>query len=97
MSTTMQSVSQESLSKSDGKTRVAFVTGGGRGLGAAICDVLAEDGFSLVIADINAAAARDTAGRLRDAGHHVHAVALDVTNGTQVKQVVDEMIGHFGR
>jgi NAD(P)-dependent dehydrogenase (short-subunit alcohol dehydrogenase family) len=94
----MQTSSSASVGENgSGRQRVAFVTGGGRGLGAAICDVLAEDGWALVVADVNAASARDTAARLRDAGHHAHAGALDVTSHAQVAQVVAEAVAHFGR
>lgn len=39
------------MSKVSGK--IAFVTGGGQGIGEAICKRLAEDGFAVAVADYN--------------------------------------------
>ena len=41
--------------------KIALVTGAGQGLGRAVCERLRTDGFHVVAADINAAAAEETA------------------------------------
>ena len=52
------------LGKMEGQ--VAIVTGGGQGLGQALCLRLHDEGAKVVVADINPDAARDTANQLRD-------------------------------
>ncbi len=65
------------------KDRVAFVTGGGGGIGAAICRALAADGHRVVAADLDL----DAAGRVAsDVGGL--AVGLDVTDAEQVEAAV---------
>jgi NAD(P)-dependent dehydrogenase (short-subunit alcohol dehydrogenase family) len=54
--------------------RVALVTGGGRGIGAEICRVLANAGLQVVAADIDVGAARSTATSLGGEGHLGHHV-----------------------
>src|SRR6266478_5717951 len=54
--------------------RVALVTGGGRGIGAEICRVLANAGLQVVAADIDVGAARSTAASLGGEGHVGHHV-----------------------
>ena len=49
--------------------RVALVTGGGRGIGAEVCRVLANAGLQVVAADIDVGAARSTAASLGGEGH----------------------------
>ena len=53
--------------------RVALVTGGGRGIGAALCIHLAQNGFRVVVADIDNANATKVAAEL-GAGHVARAV-----------------------
>lgn len=57
--------------------RVAFVTGGGSGIGSATCERLAADGALVAVADINLKSAEGTAERL---GQGATAVALDVSH-----------------
>ncbi|TAK84984.1 MAG: SDR family oxidoreductase [Betaproteobacteria bacterium] len=61
--------------------KTVLVTGGGRGLGAAICKELARAGASLVVADINPANAQAVAEGLRGGAR---ALKLDVTNDAEV-------------
>lgn len=74
-----------------GKT--ILVTGGGRGLGAAICQELAEDGANLLIADINLASAQAVANRL---GECAEAIMLDVGDEAQVTAAVARAVERFG-
>lgn len=76
--------------------RVAVVTGGGRAIGLACVQALAEAGAHVVIADIDpkvAAAGRDT---LKSAGLDAEVVQLDVTKADEVTRVADELVGRHG-
>ncbi len=67
--------------------RVALVTGGGGGIGAAIARALAADGCSVAVADLRIEAAEEVANELERA----FAVELDVTDGASVKRVTSEL------
>ena len=73
----------------EGKT--ILVTGGGRGLGAAICRDLARAGASLVVADLNLQSAQSVAESLQG---KARPVKLDVTSDAEVAAVLDR-IGRF--
>jgi len=62
------------------KGRTAFVTGGGGGIGRAVCERLAAEGAAVVVADIGLEPAEQVAASLRDGGANTHAVQLDVAD-----------------
>ncbi|SMH46990.1 SDR family oxidoreductase [Azospirillum agricola] len=62
------------------KGRTAFVTGGGGGIGRAVCERLAAEGAAVVVADIGLEPAEQVASALRDGGAVSHAVRLDVSD-----------------
>lgn len=64
--------------------RRLLVTGGARGLGLDFARGLAEHGGRVVIADILFEQARDAAAALRDAGHEVHALPLDLEDEASI-------------
>jgi NAD(P)-dependent dehydrogenase (short-subunit alcohol dehydrogenase family) len=74
--------------------KVCIVTGAGRGLGAAICEVLAAAGCNVVAADVQENAAHRIAEKLRGRGR---GFLLDVTNEQQAGEVINRVISHFGR
>ena len=76
-----------------GKTVV--VTGGGRGLGRAYCESLAEQGANVVAADI-----RDTGNTIeavKSAGGHAIGVHLDVTDPISCNDMANAAIEAYGR
>src|SRR5262249_50046544 len=79
----------DSFFRLDGK--VAFVTGGGQGIGEAICRRLAAAGAKVGVFDCNAAAAGRVA--LAIGGH---AVAGDVTSEADVETAVEDVCDHLG-
>lgn len=60
--------------------RTAFVTGGGGGIGRAVCERLAAEGAAVIVADIGLDAAERVAAGLRAGGSIARAVALDVSD-----------------
>jgi len=76
---------------------VAIVTGGGMGLGEALCEELAHGGATVVIADINGDVARQLAARLADRGATAAAVRVDVANEADVAQLIDSTVAEYGR
>jgi NAD(P)-dependent dehydrogenase (short-subunit alcohol dehydrogenase family) len=76
---------------------VAIVTGGGMGLGAALCDELARRGATVVVADIDGDAARRVAQRLGQSGASAAAVRVDVANDAEVAQLIESTVAEYGR
>lgn len=75
--------------------RVIFVTGGGSGLGKAICEVLAGDGARVVVADRDASAAGRVAETLAD--RRGYPLTLDVGDETQVREALRQTVERHGR
>ncbi len=75
------------------KDKIALVTGGARGIGAAIADRYVAEGARVAIADISLAQAEETAARHGDKGF---AVALDVTKTASIEAAVDRVVQRWG-
>ena len=76
--------------------RVALVSGGARGIGAAIARGLAQDGMPTVIADIRTEQAQANAQRIIDSGGRALAVEVDVRSPTSVAAGVEAARREFG-
>jgi rhamnulose-1-phosphate aldolase/alcohol dehydrogenase len=76
-------------------TRIAFVTGGGSGIGRAIAHRLAEEGACVVVADVDAANAETVAGEIGGPDVAV-SVACDVTDEAQVAAAFEAALLAFG-
>lgn len=78
------------------KDKVALVTGGGRGLGAALCAALAEAGAKVVCADLRIELAKQVAGNLAENGFDAIAQQLDVSREASVANCVAATVEGFG-
>src|ERR1700730_16715571 len=77
--------------------RSALVTGGGRGIGLACVEALAEAGAKVVIADHDEKTAEEGRVALRQKGYDPEVVIMDVTNSARVTEVADEMASRHGK
>ena len=77
--------------------KVVCVTGGGHGIGRAIAVRLAAEGASVIVSDIDAAAAEGVAAEIGAAGGTALATTCDVTNRESVDASFREAIGYFDR
>lgn len=68
--------------------KIAIVTGGGRGIGAAVSRQLAAEGAEVVVADLNAEAAHSIAHAIRSLGGRAHAFTVDVSDAQAVETLV---------
>ena len=76
--------------------RVALVTGGGRGIGAATALRLARDGAAVVVADVDLEPAQESAAAVEAAGGTARAVACDVTRRDQIDAAVRTCVDELG-
>jgi NAD(P)-dependent dehydrogenase (short-subunit alcohol dehydrogenase family) len=83
------------MSSLEGKC--ALVTGGGRGLGAAICRELARGGAAIAVADRDAAGAKAVAESIRAAGGRAAPLELDVTSEAQAAGAMRSLADLYGR
>jgi 3-oxoacyl-[acyl-carrier protein] reductase len=78
------------------KDKVAIVTGGGSGIGAAYCERFLAEGALVMIADIAEARAKETAERLASTGD-IDFISTDIADESSSAQAVAATLDRFGR
>ena len=77
--------------------KVAVITGGARGIGAATAEAFYKAGAKVVLLDINGEACRKQANTIDAGGSHVAAYQVDIIDERQVQHAVDGILESFGR
>jgi short-subunit dehydrogenase len=78
------------------RDKVAIVTGGASGIGAALCDALAEGGAVAVVADRDEARAETVAAELRARGLRARGATLDVRDAGAFATLAADVRRDFG-
>ena len=83
----------------DLKGKVALVTGAGsqKGFGKGIVMTLAREGCDIVACDMDIQGAEQTAADVTKLGNKAIAVKADITNSTEVKEMIKKALDEFGR
>ncbi len=76
--------------------RVAFVTGSGRGIGAATARRLAADGAAIAVVDLAEADTKETVAAIRDKGGAALGLGADVAVADQVEAAIDRTLSELG-
>lgn len=78
-------------------SKVAIITGAGSGIGRASALRFAEEGASVVVADLNSDAAQAVADEITNQEGQSLALAIDVADEAQLQTMIDQTIERFGQ
>ena len=76
--------------------RVVIVTGGAGGIGAAACVAIAAEGGKVMVADLDAEAARAVADQILAEGGSADSTGVDVTDRAEVRSMIGRTVDRFG-
>jgi dihydroanticapsin dehydrogenase len=79
------------------KDKVAVVTGGGAGIGRATCELFAEEGAAVVLAERDPQSGRETAEHIKGKGGQAVFVETNVADEASVRRMAEESVRAFGR
>ncbi len=79
------------------KDKVAFISGGARGLGAAMATLFAREGAKVVIGDVLEEEGRQTETEINETGGECLFVRLDVTSEAEWQQALASTVARFGK
>ena len=77
--------------------KVCLVTGGGRGIGEAICLVFAKKGSDIIVTDIDIGLAENVAKKVENLGVSSIAIKMDVSNSLDVERAAKNALSRFSR
>lgn len=78
------------------ENKVALISGGSRGMGAAEARIFAVEGAKVVIGDVLEEEGRITEAQINESGGECLFLALDVTDEANWQDVVAATVGRFG-
>ncbi len=78
------------------KGRVAIITGGGRGIGEAICLAFANEGTNVVVSDIDFENAKSVSEKIRALGPKAIPVKTDVSRSEEAKKLIEVAVSDLG-
>ncbi|MEU9078604.1 3-oxoacyl-ACP reductase FabG [Kitasatospora sp. NPDC004745] len=81
----------------DNGQQVALITGGTSGIGLAVAETLAGQGFRVFLCSRNPESVRATVEKLRADGHRADGLAADVRKPEDVARLVDAAVERYGR
>jgi 3-oxoacyl-[acyl-carrier protein] reductase len=81
----------------DFKNKVVVVTGGGQGIGRAICLKFALANGKVIIIDMNEETAKKVKKEIKEKGFDAVAYKGDVSNAEDIKTIFNEILSHYGR
>src|SRR5580765_2827162 len=87
----------ETVCMSNNGKRVAWVTGGGSGIGEAGAEALAADGWTVVVSGRRKDALDAVVAKITGAGGAAEAIALDVSDATEAQKAADQIVAKHGR
>ncbi|RLA79808.1 MAG: 3-oxoacyl-ACP reductase [Deltaproteobacteria bacterium] len=79
------------------KDKVALITGGGSGIGAAVARRFAQEGAKIAIGDVDVEGAEKVAAEIKDAGGEALICKADVRKRDEVEAMVDHILREYGR
>jgi NADP-dependent 3-hydroxy acid dehydrogenase YdfG len=88
---------QRSETMAETKKRIAWVTGGGSGIGLAGAQVLAQDGWTVVVSGRRKDVIDEAAATIAKSGGAVEAMALDVADASAAVDVAQRIVAKYGR
>ena len=77
--------------------KIAFVTGGGSGMGREHAILMAEEGASLIVSDVNEAGGRETVSMINSKGGQSLFINFDVASEAAWQAAVNQAVSTFGR
>ena len=79
------------------KDRISIVTGAGQGIGRATARRLAQEGSTVVVADINQSGLDETSQLITGSGGKALTIVADVSKRDGAQKIVDSALENFGR
>ena len=99
----LEQIAQSHLGSINGKdllmklqNKIAVITGGAQGIGAAIAKRFAQEGARVVIADVNVEKSRTLVSEIESYGVDAMSLLCDVSNSGQVEEMFNKVLERFG-
>ena len=83
------------MSEENTKSKIALVTGAGRGIGRKIAESLARDGMHVICVSKSASSCGGAADSIKENGGEAEALAVDVSSGEEIRKACEQILEKY--